>query len=349
MKKLSKLFAKRPKGVKQEKLATQFAGTERFEDAQRLDHLLGIYTNQDPRNYPEYAEHFENLRDNLPQTMVDALQNPSFDLQKAEERFKVLVVYLPLVFPDEPQTDKIVRRLNWLGENANQDSNDYTMFELPYHTHDQEWLAKYATEEINRFHFQTKPVTLPLMQDIVDTPVFNHACREFEQRLVKSYINLLAAEIQDAHAVPNWGGDWEYDRAFRDQVVNMMVRFGIDKHVAEVGLEKNAHLWREKAMLKTFNETYYPQSATPKDPKLARRWTSIHNAHEGVWLQEREYLYYQQHKAVIDELGLATDNMKITPRKATALISLAEHLDCSREKTLRKWKAMQQPTAERTL
>jgi len=37
------------------------------------------------------------------------------------------------------------------------------------------------------------------------------------------------------------------------------------------------------------------------------------------WLRQREYQYYQEHQAVIDELGLATPNMKINAKEVAML------------------------------
>lgn len=41
--------------------------------------------------------------------------------------------------------------------------------------------------------------------------------------------------------------------------------------------------------------------------------------HKDAWLRLREYLYYQEHSSIIDELGKATKIMKISPEKAQLL------------------------------
>ena len=288
-----------------------------------------------------------NLHENLSKTLMNDLEaivrgEMSHEkLKKMTNRIRVLSSDLMLMFPDQVQTDMIVANLDRLSANQNQDGDGYTLMDLPFHTRDRAWLVNYTDKMVNRFR-GTEPVAADEIQDIVDTPVFERACRDFEQRLVKGYIRLYVNQRltpdafgKTASSKPDgYQGMWEYDKHFRDDVIAAVRALGIDQFTAEKGLETNAHLWREATMTKTFDEFYYPADQKPTDPVAARRFANLHDAHLGVWLQNREYAYYQNHKDIIDTLGLATDNMNITPRKAQALQHLDEHYDLSRQKML---------------
>ena len=104
------------------------------------------------------------------------------------------------------------------------------------------------------------------------------------------------------------------DYKFRHGVIWAMEKLGIDPHTAEVALEKNAALWREQTMTDAYyNEYELVPSHTKKNLDVVT-WCKIHDEREknkAAWLRQREYQYYQDYKSIIDELNLATPNMKM--------------------------------------
>ena len=112
------------------------------------------------------------------------------------------------------------------------------------------------------------------------------------------------------------------DEFFRRHALSYFILKGFDPHTIEINLEKNADIWRKHAMLKAFEnicnleilQNDFPDVQTKKVEFYRKKYSF-----RKLWLRYREYEYYQRHKSVINELGLATDNMKISHKDADKL------------------------------
>lgn len=108
------------------------------------------------------------------------------------------------------------------------------------------------------------------------------------------------------------------DKLFRQGAINSLKLLGIDQHLIEVNLEKHANLWRNDTMQDAFFNQHPIPLATDD-------YLNLHTSYymreilKLDWLRQREYQYYQDHKEIIDELNLATPNMKMTKEEAEIL------------------------------
>ena len=234
---------------------------------------------------------------------------------------------LPLMFPNKAETWTYVASHDYQDQ-AQQPQNVYTREYLPFHTRDNNWLAHYVVAVV-KDNLNGQVVDLKAAQEYVQHAAnFKHARNTYEQDLVTALVNCILH-----HSVPNALMQKEevpyaaqsrpnYDIAFRAGVVDIMHRVGLPKHAVEVALEKNAHLWRKQTMKRAFDNLYYPHlhMAALSDTPHWDQAREIKQKHFNVWLQYRENEYYQSHKDVIDELDLATENMKISPSQSGALL-----------------------------
>lgn len=108
------------------------------------------------------------------------------------------------------------------------------------------------------------------------------------------------------------------DKVIYNTIVNNMKKLGVSQHSTEAGLEIYAPLWRKELMTDAYYNEYYTKDIVKSK---SVDWYQLDAAvqFQKLWLQQREYQYYQEHKAIIDELNLATPNMKINDKQANEL------------------------------
>ncbi|MCQ2382357.1 MAG: hypothetical protein MJ060_00745 [Clostridia bacterium] len=114
----------------------------------------------------------------------------------------------------------------------------------------------------------------------------------------------------------------DVDKSFRQGVIDSLKLLGLDQHLIEVGLEKNANIWRENTMTDAFYNQHKLASLTTEqciDRVFLHKCYSVRDNLKNVWLRQREYEYYQDHQTIINELDLATPNMKISFEEAQNL------------------------------
>ncbi len=114
----------------------------------------------------------------------------------------------------------------------------------------------------------------------------------------------------------------DVDKSFRQNAINSLKTLGLDQHLIEVGLEKNANLWRKDTMIDAFYNQHQLATLTPNqciDRVFLHKCYSVRENLKNFWLRQREYQYYQNHYKIIDELDLATPNMKISREEAQNL------------------------------
>ena len=210
-----------------------------------------------------------------------------------QSNFRMLDQFLYDLFPTKHQIAASMQNI-CLDDNA-QRGHTLTMKDLPYHTRDNIWLAKYVTNAIkqlmkfnedpekchNTFAKQflpyrnldgktdlttpdnTQPNVKPLpniVQYVAAGPNFDkYRCR-YEQTLVQQYINCLSRGMHPAkETYAGLQGINDYDQFFRCRVVQAMVDLGIDRHSIEISLEINADMWRNQAMHQAFKNIYHAE------------------------------------------------------------------------------------------
>ena len=241
---------------------------------------------------------------------------------------KMCDVYLPIIFPDQPVVDQMVKDVDQFTYSQLLAKNTYNPQYLLFHTRDKAWLVEYAARMIARYNPKQK-IDMALLQDYVKTaPAFEKRCRAFEDSVIAAYIHQTMHDIHEYEFMPpkplHPAYHGEYDEYLRSSVITSARLLGLDRHTAEVGLEKNANLWRKQMMQDTFDTKYYPDAKYPLNSKDRTEWDKLHEQHFDVWLKQREYHYYQNNKAILDELNLKTDFMQMTPSQVVQLNAIVD-------------------------
>lgn len=233
--------------------------------------------------------------------------------------YELLEHYLPMLFANEHKMERYIAQhgLKMISE------NDYTAEYLPYHTRDNAWLSKYFASLTAKYN---EPIDFQhISKYVAESAMFDGYRSIYEQDLIRAEIKHQMKTVEQDHA----GLTMELDDFFRHTILDHMSCFGLDQHTVETVLESNAGIWRRPAMIKTFEQQFYPQHDmvifnTQKSPDEWKNLIAFKQVHQDAWLRYREYAYYQQHKDIIDELGLANENMTMKPRMVAKLLQRLE-------------------------
>ena len=193
--------------------------------------------------------------------------------------------------------------------------DQYQIHDLPFHIDDHDWLVQYTAASIHRLDPKAN-YTLAEIRHFVDTsPAFQQAMNNFENQLIKSKImctQTAEPSASDKKRYKKFGTVYYYEEVFRNQILYEMEMLGVDRNTTEIALEQNADLWREREMRHTFRDIFYPTEKQPVKGKAALAWFTLSQAHESEWVKYREYEYYRDHQAVINQAQAVTPNMKMT-------------------------------------
>ena len=141
----------------------------------------------------------------------------------------------------------------------------------------------------------------------------SHLSNTFNQDALKAQIAGLLADSANTAVAPD---SKNYDQELRATMVANLVELGLDQHAAEVAVETNADLWREQAMTRTFQNRHNFAAALKKNQEIfagpCGHLDEFYDEYCAAWLKYREFNYYLQHRDIVNELGTATANMKIT-------------------------------------
>lgn len=238
-----------------------------------------------------------------------------------------------------PSEDFAMESLNWISLNDKQLDFVYNASFLPFHTRDDNWLACYVKEVAK--HRRNRRVDKIEFDDVLEyvktSPKFDALRCEYEGNIIKGFINDWLNEPQpNSLVLPSQEkinareNNENFDVLFRNDVIKSMNMLGMRLLDAEMFLEKNRDLWFGQVLRKTFFnqlETSHP-SLLNKEERIALSrqdpyaWEDFVNKEFellNLWMMDREYKYYQNHRPVIDAVGTATENMKISASKALDL------------------------------
>ena len=237
--------------------------------------------------------------------------------------FETLEGYLPTIFPEDTDWGIILEVLEVLDRKDTERQNaDF----LPFHTRDEKWLAKYVYSTVKEAEPETAVKFANVKKFVATSRDFDAFRRRYEENLTREQIKFIYNDYvfsgENAYFRHLDDQKNNLDKAFRNEVVKTLTYMGVDEHSVEIGLEKNADLWRERTMLQSFNNRFYPENREDKNDKSLWR-NNPHNMreHRDAWLRLRECMYYQEHKDIIDELGLATKNMRMSDHECINLSS----------------------------
>lgn len=235
--------------------------------------------------------------------------------------FNTLERYLPEIFPEDTEWGVILDMLELLDR---EDTKAQTADFLPFHTRDNQWLAKYVYATVKDDDPKSDIKFANVKKYVATSDDFDSFRRHYEENLTREQIQFIYNDYvfsgENSYFKHLNEQKNNFDKAFRNEVIKTLTYMGVDEHSVEIGLEKNASLWRERAMMHTFNNRFYPDDAPRTNDKSLWR-NNIQNIreHRKAWMQLRECMYYQEHKAILDELGLVTKNMRISDNEYTAL------------------------------
>lgn len=256
--------------------------------------------------------------------------NETFNQIKAEKvLFALLDQNIETVIPiDEPTLLSNMRRLS---DYSRMQNKAYSQYFLQLHTQDKTWLANYVRiracfiPEIIESDLNI-PLT-SMLKYVKNSAKFQQRCAEYEQAMTKAYIQVHQTDDKDFYyseeKIKQERSQIFYNYLFRENVVKAMTSLGLDKRNVEISLEKNRAMWIVKARRQTFDHLI----ASEKVDGLKGRALSMHNLAVMKKIQENEnemfYTwnticesnYYQENKKVIDQLNLATPEMKIKGEK----------------------------------
>lgn len=209
---------------------------------------------------------------------------------------------------------------------------------LPFRLHDIEWLVKYINKRYNddlkSIYNLTKrgiateelkyiPVDYIRMY-VVESPVFEKKCGDFERNLVTAYLQVAQTCCDDFYAdiatKKREIKSPEYDVLFRERVVNAMKYLGLDEDVVENTIEVKKDLWydttRKLTFVNVFNQKRLLLSQKErsmllkKSPVAARNLVNTENKLFQSWNALCDIKYNQRHQSVIKQTKTATVNMK---------------------------------------
>lgn len=201
----------------------------------------------------------------------------------------------------------------------------YTAEYLPFHLVDSNWVAKYVMNVMQAKNPHQK-LTFENVKAYVEHSVHFEVCRnKYEDDIVKAQITYMMDHDKPNGLMPYYNpqmakplGDW--DMQFREQARRALgFTARLHPYSVEVGLERHADLWRPQTMDETFEDLYQRQQKwiDLDQPDLDQTKQAEFKAnYKAAWMKQREHSYYHSHKRVIDELGTATANMRMSGSEA---------------------------------
>lgn len=257
------------------------------------------------------------------------------------ESAELMDACLSAAFPEYRQVGKQVKTLELEDKEV---KNVYSQKYLPFNTRDHDWLVQYMRKSSYRAQTKMNARKLALGQHpeslkeisladienyIENSKAFAETRDKYERNVVINLVNEQARISKEGSA--SW---------FRRAILNEVKTIGIDQHNAEVALERDPR-WREQIFKNGFHDRINRNAFSLMIPKQAERaWLRANHyaVLVGLELVEkqayecfkalREYEYYrwEKTKEVINELKMATPNMKMSTKEAQSMYKKFEEL-----------------------
>lgn len=206
---------------------------------------------------------------------------------------------------------------------------------MPCHLRDNAWLSKLLHRTLNDKGIYIPQHTIKKFMDCSEN--FANLRHEHELRIVKWQIKWITGGGEN-WLMPKGTDEFsllfseDVDKIIRGGVVKTLRAIGMDGEVIEEGLEKYAEIWRPSAMATGFGHKYEPVVFMVGTPGKADE------DHKQNWLADREYMYYQAHKNSVDNYGVKTPAMQMTPEEHAKLVTVLEKQNEQRDRFIEQWR-----------
>ncbi len=263
--------------------------------------------------------------------------------QKMLTDFKFLDRYVSSVFPTKAEVEGLMYHKNLTDRNMRVLLHARS---LPFHTREDEWLALYLEQAVAQIFLtereeESKRSTCEAYEPILSidqrsflqyvklSPKFEAMRTRYEHYLVKDYVdNWVKGQSYDFYYTEEEKKKFvqktNYEDVFRESVIDAMVALGLPQKSIEEGLELSASIWLMPAICRgLMNESGLHSDefcALQKyEPAVAKELFNSEFKSMAAAARLREYKYYLKHREVIDRMGTATKNMKMSQEEASKL------------------------------
>lgn len=277
----------------------------------------------------------------------------SDDNSKIKEIFFLIDRMLPAIFPDEKdindgiklhrlEADKITNLKTSYIANKCIDENSYSKINFPFHLKKPNWIVNYLEDVIQK-ELPDYDIDKDLIKDYMQKSIkFKLAYEKSIQKFIKVKLKNMLVEPRLSHELlpekgfPDFSHLLDSDKYFRLHAFSYFKVKGFDRHTIDVGLETNANIWRKKVMIKNFMNIYYPikqiKEISATDSSWCHDLYKLKQKHLAYWLKYREYEYYVLNKAILNELGLVTKNMRLSIPQVEKIIQKLSMFENERNK-----------------
>ncbi len=206
---------------------------------------------------------------------------------------------------------------------------------LPCHLREHDWMSKLLHQNLLEKKIYISASKIKAFMD--SSKVFADLRHNYELEIVRWQIDWIRKGGE--HWLMPEGFDEfsllfspDVDKMFRGGVVKTLSAIGMNREVIEEGIEKNADMWRERYMERSFEHAFEPigylrDPIEPADP-----------AHKENWLRLRRYEYYTDHKDSVDKYGEVTPDMQLNIEEWSQLQSVTNQQNKEREQLVEHWK-----------
>ena len=271
--------------------------------------------------------------------------------QKILADFKFLDRYVSYVFPTKAEVEGLMYHKNLTDRKMRFLLHARS---LPFHTREDEWLALYLEQAVAQIFLtereaESKRSTCldsktgtseayesissidqrSFLQYVKLSPKFEAMRTRYEHYLVKDYVhNWVKGQSYDFYYTEEEKQKFvqktNYEDVFRESVIDAMVTFGLPQKSIEEGLELSASIWLMPAICRgLMNESglhsdeFY--ALEKYEPAVTKELFKSEFKSMAAAARLREYKYYLKHREVIDRMGTATKNMKMSQEEASKL------------------------------
>ncbi len=271
------------------------------------------------------------------------------------------VLEAPKSFVSE-KLDEILDKesLEFFPKNGNWYSNcfrrpeEVNMGNLPCHLRDDEWLAKMFRKDRNLVAISSSYI----LDYVKNSSFFKEARHNYELEIVKWQINWMRNGGENWIIDEELGGDFfemsnTADLAFRKGVVDTLTKIGMDPEVVEEGIEKNASLWRDRYMERSFSNEYdsffltfefnlFGEKKEEDDSLNKPTLPDIDKDFKEGWMKLRRYEYYQRHKSSVDKYGAVLPEMLLAGEELVELKDFVNLKAEERKADIEEYKAQKE-------
>lgn len=252
----------------------------------------------------------------------DLIKEPS-DLQQ----LILLYQYLPVIFPSDRVILSEIINSERVRNASLQETTAPVVNFLVYRISSNKWLVNYI-QKVLQTRVPQENIKTSVIKRFVEQSVNFAAARDnFKQRYIRLNITEQMKYGKIENRLPLDHGYFYFiqyddcDKIFREHLRCSMIIRGLDYQTVQLGIEANANLWRDQVMNQAFENKFNLYMTIIGGKNLGKRkidrkvFCMLKQIYQENWKKIRMHEYYQLHHEFIDKLGLATRDMKLSPKK----------------------------------